>query len=225
MDSWRTSGFKASVGTAGSSALDASTRLAGGAAQSAQSARTTDRDRVLRLIDLSLPRTTACSASTRQCTMPDMPNIASVLKAEISRVARKEVRAETEGLKKAASAQRTDIIGLRRRIQELEKQLKALSRSAPRGGALKASAGPAAESDGDASGLRFHANGMATNRKRLGLSAKDFEIFVGATGQSVYSWERGKSKPRATNLAATAELRGIGKQEAAARVDALKKRT
>ena len=127
--------------------------------------------------------------------------------------------------RKGSSAQRTDIIGLRRRIQELEKQLKALSRSAPRGGALKASAGPAAESDGDASGLRFHANGMATNRKRLGLSAKDFEIFVGATGQSVYSWERGKSKPRATNLAATAELRGIGKQEAAARVDALKKRT
>lgn len=156
--------------------------------------------------------------------MPVMPNIASVLKAEISRVARKEVRAETEGLKKVASAQRTEIIGLRRRLLELEKQLKALSRSAPSGGALKASAGPATESDGDASGLRFRAKGMATNRKRLGLSAEDFGILVGATGQSVYSWERGKSKPRATNLKVIAALRGIGKREAAARVDALKKR-
>ena len=109
--------------------------------------------------------------------MPAMPNIASVLKAEISRVARKEVRAETEGLKKAASAQRAEIIGLRRRIQELEKQLKALLRAAPRGGALKASAGqPAAESDGDASGLRFRAKGMATNRRRLGLSAEGWVL-------------------------------------------------
>lgn len=157
--------------------------------------------------------------------MPAMPNIASVLKAEISRVARKEVRAETEGLKKTASAQRAEIISLRRRIQELEKQLKVLARSAPRGGALKASAAPAAESDGDASGLRFRAKGMATNRKRLGLSADDFGILVGATGQSVYSWERGKSKPRAKNLAAIAALRGIGKREGAARVETLKKLT
>lgn len=153
-----------------------------------------------------------------------MPNIATVLKTEISRIARKEVRAETEGLKKAASAQRAEIISLMRRIQELEKQLKVLSRCAPRGGALKASAGPVTESDGDASGLRFRAKGMATNRKRLGLSAEDFGILVGATGQSVYLWERGKSKPRAKNLTAIAALRGIGKREVAARVEALKTR-
>ena len=149
-------------------------------------------------------------------------NIASVLKAEISHVARKEVRAETEGLKKAATAQSAETISLRRRIQGLEKQLNALSHAAPRGGALKASAVPAAESDGDANGLRFRAKGMATNRKRLGLSAEEFGILVGATGQSVYSWERGKSKPRATNLAAIAALRGIGEREVAQRLAALK---
>lgn len=155
--------------------------------------------------------------------MPAMPNIASVLKGEISRVARKEVRAETERLKKAVAAQRAEIISLKRRILELEKQLKALSRSAPSGGALKASASPAAESDGDAAGLRFRAKGMATNRKRLGLSAEDFGVLVGATGKSVYLWEQGKSKPRAKNLTAIAALRGIGKREVVARVEALKR--
>ena len=99
-----------------------------------------------------------------------MPNIASVLKAEISRVARKEVRAETEALKKATSPQRAEIICLKRSILELERQLKALSRSAPSGPTLKGLTGPGAESDGDASGLRFRAKGMAANRKRLGLS-------------------------------------------------------
>ena len=40
-------------------------------------------------------------------TIASMPNIASVLKDEISRVARKEVRAETQALKSAVSAYRS----------------------------------------------------------------------------------------------------------------------
>jgi DNA-binding transcriptional regulator YiaG len=90
---------------------------------------------------------------------------------------------------------------------------------------VKASLVSAAESEGAAEGLRFRAAGMAANRKRLGLSAEDFGLLVGATGQSVYSWERGKSKPRAANLVAIAALRGIGKREVATRLDALKMRS
>ena len=72
-------------------------------------------------------------------------------------------------------------------------------------------------------GLRFRAEGMLSNRKRLGLSAADFGLLVGATGQSVYSWEQGKSKPRAKALAAIAALRGVGKREVAKRLQALKR--
>jgi hypothetical protein len=38
-----------------------------------------------------------------------VPNIASVLKEEIARVARKEVRSETENLKKASAQYRSEI--------------------------------------------------------------------------------------------------------------------
>jgi len=62
---------------------------------------------------------------------------------------------------------------------------------------------------------------MAANRKRLELSAVDFGRMIGATGQSVYSWEAGKSKPKLRNLAAIAALRGIGKREIAERLAAL----
>lgn len=116
--------------------------------------------------------------------------------------------------------QRSEIANLKRRVQELEKQLKALSKAAGRG-VVKAST-PAAESEGEAEGLRFRAEGMASNRKRLDLSAADFGLLVGATGQSVYSWEQGKSKPRAQALAAIAALRGIGKREVATRLEALR---
>jgi hypothetical protein len=49
-----------------------------------------------------------------------MPNIASVLKDEISRDARKEIRGETASLKKALSAYRTDLATLKHRAQALE---------------------------------------------------------------------------------------------------------
>lgn len=152
-----------------------------------------------------------------------MPNLASVLKAEISRIARKEGRSETDALKKSVSSQRSDIAALRRRVQELEKSLKALAKAASSGRPALASAQAASDSDGEAEGLRFRATGMASNRKRLGLSAEDFGLLVGASGQSVYSWEAGKTKPRATSLAAIAALRGVGKREAARRLEALKR--
>jgi DNA-binding transcriptional regulator YiaG len=152
-----------------------------------------------------------------------MPNIATVLKAEISRLARKELREETEGLKRTVAAQRKELAGVKARLQALEKLVQRLGktpktpRSEPRAPVSKAAV------EGDAAqGLRFRAAGMASNRKRLGLSAADFALLVGTTGQSIYSWEAGKSKPRAEALKAIAALRHIGKREVEARLAELK---
>jgi DNA-binding transcriptional regulator YiaG len=41
---------------------------------------------------------------------------------------------------------------------------------------------------------------------------------IGASGQSVYKWEEGKSRPRQKNLTAIAAIRSIGKKEALARL-------
>ena len=151
-----------------------------------------------------------------------MPNIATVLKAEITRLARKEVRESSDGLKKTIASQRTEIAGLKRRLQELEGAVKKLAK-APSAVASRPGARVLSESaESNATGLRFRANGMAANRKRLGLSAADFGLLVGATGQSVYAWESGKAKPRPEALAAIASLRGIGKVEAEAKLAAAK---
>lgn len=147
-----------------------------------------------------------------------MPNIATVLKSEIGRLARKELRSETEGLKKTVAAQRSDIAALKRRVQDLEKTLKVVAKAA-------ASAKPSASNvapEEEGGQFRFRAAGMATNRKRLGLSAGDFGLLVGATGQSVYAWEAGKARPRGKTLAAIAALRGIGKREAKRRLESAK---
>jgi hypothetical protein len=61
--------------------------------------------------------------------MATMPNIASVLKTEISRVARNEVRTKTASLKKAASSHCAEIAALRRRLQALALKVRRLAKT------------------------------------------------------------------------------------------------
>jgi len=56
------------------------------------------------------------------------PNIASVFKSEIARVARKEIRAETDSLKKASAQYRSTVAALKRDVAALGKQLKQQSK-------------------------------------------------------------------------------------------------
>jgi DNA-binding transcriptional regulator YiaG len=147
-----------------------------------------------------------------------MPNIANMLKAEVTRLARKELRAQTEGLKKTVATQRTEMAVLKRRLHELEIEMARMTRAQKK----PAPATPTPRITTSAPTLRFRAAGMASNRKRLGLSAADFGRLVGATGQSVYAWEAGKSQPKSHNLQPIADLRGVGKREVATRLAALK---
>ena len=146
-----------------------------------------------------------------------MPNIMVALKEEISRLARKEIRVQTEGLKKASATHRRDIAALKRQVAKLERQVALLEGHVP----AAASPAPAEEAD---TNVRFTAKGLRSQRKRLGMSAGDYSILVGVTPQSVYNWERGASRPRKGQLATLAALRGIGKKDAQTLLDELSKK-
>ena len=145
-----------------------------------------------------------------------MPNIASVLKAEISRVARKEIRNEAAALKKALATYRSDIAELKRRAKELETNLRQLDKAT-------AKKRPAIALANSTPNLRFSAKGLASHRKRLNLSAADCGLLLGASGQSVYKWEGGKARPQAQHLPAIAALRTLTKTAAADLVETLRK--
>src|SRR5688572_26482845 len=149
-----------------------------------------------------------------------MPNIAAVLKSEIARIARKEVRTQTEEFRKSSAQYRSHIAALRKRIDELERQVKRVGKTSAR-----SSQAAAAESDDDqGTSRRFSAARLAAQRQKLGLSAADFATLLGVSGQSVYKWEHGESRPRARQLEAIAAVRGIGKREAATRLAKLQER-
>jgi chromosome segregation ATPase len=106
-----------------------------------------------------------------------MPNIASILKTEISRVARKEVRTEIETLKKASTHHRASIAALRRQVEKLERELRRALK-------MSSSAAPAGDSDDGADSgpsRRFSATRLASHREKLGLSAAAYGKLVGVT--------------------------------------------
>ena len=141
-----------------------------------------------------------------------MSTFANQLKNEISRLAKKEVRAEVQALKKASTAYRGEIAALKRRIAGLESQVKKLGKGAGRAKAA------VAEEVGSAEGLRFRVAGFASLRKKLGISAAEMGQLLGVSAQSVYHWETGKTKPRASQLAAIAAVRKMGKRDVAAKL-------
>jgi len=140
-----------------------------------------------------------------------MPNIAAVLRDEIVRLARKEIRKQTNVLRKASVQYRRDIAEMKRRVSDLRRKVSPLEKQV-----LKNAPSQAAEVD--AEHVRFTARGLRSQRQHLGLSAANYGRLIGVTGQTIYSWEQETSRPRKQQFAPIAALRHIGKREAVARL-------
>lgn len=142
-----------------------------------------------------------------------MTTLAIALRNEITRLARKELRAHIDPLKKASSAQRREIAELKRQVATLSRQVKTAGRTTG-----KTSGKSPAPTD-EQPAMRFGAKGLRSLRTRLGLSAADFGTLAGVSAQSIYNWESGKTVPRKSQLPALGQLRGLGKREALARLE------
>lgn len=132
-----------------------------------------------------------------------MPDIAAVLKEEIARIARREVRSETEKLKKASGVYRGQIADLKRQVTALQKALAA---------ALKGSSPPEPKGESAAT-YRWSPARLHKHRVRLDLSAELFGKLFGVSGQTIYNWEGG-TRPSKDQLAKIAQLRQLTKQHA-----------
>jgi DNA-binding XRE family transcriptional regulator len=161
-----------------------------------------------------------------------MPNLVDALKTEIVQVAQRALRSEAQQFKKATATQEREIAALQRRIDSLERLVVALRGKRAEGPAghrvqgakrlrrpSRAAHRPIPDGPQDEGpALRFSAKGFTKLRQRLGLSAAAMGALLGVTAQSVYKWEDGKARPRATQLQAIAAIRKLGKREAAQRL-------
>lgn len=137
-----------------------------------------------------------------------MPNIAALLKTEIARLARKEVRTAVQALQKASVEQRRLIMVLKKELGALRKAQQGTSRR------NRERETPTQDTLSSESQLRWRPAGFAQHRKRLGLSAAQMASLVGCSPLSIYKWESGKVRPRAAQLHAIAKVRKLSRAEA-----------
>ncbi len=144
-----------------------------------------------------------------------MGNIAGVLKAEIARVSRKEIKAAVKQIAKTNTGLRKTVTDLKRRLIQLEKDNKRLRGK----GSRELSVKPEISSD-ESKGARLTSKGIRSLRKKLGLGRPDFAKLVGTSAQTVYTWERkgGALKLRGNTRAAILSIRGMGAREAKKRL-------
>lgn len=145
-----------------------------------------------------------------------MANFAAALTGELKRLARKELKADLDALRKTTSAYRSEIAALKRRVAELEKGSRVLTKSVS-----KTIAAQPKQEEGDGSNLRFRVDGFKKLRARLDLSAERMGTILGVSGQSIYLWESGRATPRNSHLVEIAKLRTMGKREVNAQLEKL----
>ena len=144
-----------------------------------------------------------------------MPNIAAVLKDEIRRLAKREIKASTSSTKGAVAQYRRDIAKLKRQMQTQGKEIAFLKAQERK----RLGQAPTAEEPLD--GIRFSPRSVRAQRQRLGLSQPDYAKLVGVSAMTIYNWEAGKSRPRNEQLAALVAVRKLGKREALQKLEML----
>ena len=135
-----------------------------------------------------------------------MANVNAAINEQIRRLARREVRSGNQPIKRATAQYRRAIAALKRQVAQLTKQVGDLRKQVP--GQPKLPPPEVLEK------ARLRTDGLRAHRARLGLSAKDYGRLLGVSALTVYSWEKGKSRPRRSQLPRILAARGMGKREA-----------
>ena len=154
-----------------------------------------------------------------------MSSIMKELKAEIARLARKEVKKEIVPVQRVSAARRSLIADLRRQIAALQRDVADLRRALSRGGSLPLAVQPAASAEGDdgRKGFWITGKGVRKLRKRLGLTQTEFAQLANVSGQTVVNWEGTAGKiplRRKDSAARLQEIRKMKKRDLKKAADA-----
>lgn len=115
-----------------------------------------------------------------------MPDVATVLKAEIARISRKEAKAITQDIRKAQISLKKTVVDLKRGIAELKQEIKLLSID------LKSTEQEPESSPVPVVKHRITAKRINNTRKKLRLSQVNFAKLAGVTPNTIHNWESKK---------------------------------
>lgn len=135
-----------------------------------------------------------------------MGKIESIIKSEIQRLAKREVRSTFRPLRK-------EVWGMKLKLSNFIKNFTILDRLAKEASKSKSTERKLEASPEEVKASRLTPERIAGLRKKLGISQRELGVLVGATIGAVLSWEKGKFKPRGDKKAALVALRKIRKRD------------
>ena len=135
-----------------------------------------------------------------------MAKLESIIKSEITRLAKHEVRLVFRPLRK-------EVWGLKLKLSNLIKSFTVLDRFAREISKAKSTEPKLEASPEVVKASRLTPERIAGLRKKLGLSQRELGVLVGATTGAVLSWEKGKFRPQGEKKAALVALRKIRKRD------------
>jgi len=130
-----------------------------------------------------------------------MGKLEAAIRAEVQRLARKEVRAQIEPLA--------------RQMRELRREIARVAK----GGAAEAPAGepaPPVELKADPKEVakaRFSAGLVKKLRKRLAITQNELATILNVSPTTVAFWEQGRNRPTDSSKEALVALRGMGRRD------------
>ena len=135
-----------------------------------------------------------------------MPDVISVLKQEVKRLARKEVAATVRQQSKQIQSLKASTRNLRDQVTTLEKTVSRLSRA-------RANSQPQVQTAPERA-IRMSPKSIKSHRRRLKLSQAQMAKLLGVSTASVTLWESGRATPRGKNRQTIADLRQMGARDA-----------
>jgi DNA-binding XRE family transcriptional regulator len=144
-----------------------------------------------------------------------MANLSQVLREEISRLARKEVKVAVTKVHKPTVRLKRDMAALKRAVAGLTKENHRLQGLV--GSLMKSQ--PAQEPEAAAK-ARVTGKGIRSLRRKLSLTQLDFGRLIGVTSQAVVNMEKknGPLAVRKVTRAAIVAIRGLGARAAKAKL-------
>jgi DNA-binding transcriptional regulator YiaG len=136
-----------------------------------------------------------------------MAKIEGVIKSEIVRLAKREIRTTFIPLRREVRAMRLKLSGLSKNFSVLNRVAKEQLRQVEKKG-VKLEASPE-----EVKASRITPGRIRNLRKKLGLSQRELGILTGVVTWAVNRWESGTFKPRGDKKAALVALRKMRKGE------------
>lgn len=144
-----------------------------------------------------------------------MPNVASVLKQEIARLARKQVMAATR-------RQSKQMRSLKATLRDLRAQVASLNHAVARLSKVTSVQLSHEQQNHKPAAVRVSPKSIRKHRVRLRLSQVEMAQLLRVSKNTVVLWEAGKVRPQGDNRTGLAQLRGLGVREARAMLESMK---